>query len=106
MSFFKVAPSLYENVGPEAKLPGNIDEIRFVCFEEADQGRKQPRLAGARTKLVCVDSGQVEETLSPPCIAKRCCKRPKSNGNGVVWTWRVHDLDIAQRLKEANWRRS
>ena len=60
-------------------------------FEEADQRRKQSRLAGARTKLVCVDSGQVEETLSPAPIAKRCAKRTKSNGNGVVWTWRVHD---------------
>ncbi len=55
-------------------------------LQEADQRCEQARVAGPGPKLVCVDSGQVEEPLSPPCIAKRCCERTKGNGKGVVWT--------------------
>lgn len=55
-------------------------------LEKADQPGEKPRIACARAKLVCTDSGQVEEPLSPPRIAKRCCKGPKGNGDGVVWT--------------------
>ena len=38
-------------------------------LEEADQRGEQRRVAGSRPKLVCPDSGQVEEPLRPPLVA-------------------------------------
>ena len=77
---------MYEQVGGDAKLLTDGDQIRLVCLEETNQRSEKPRVACPRSKVVCVDSGQVEEALSPPRVAKRCCKRTKGNGDGVVWT--------------------
>ena len=45
-------------------------------LEEADQrGEQAPARPRRRAKLVCPDSGQVEEPLRPPFVAKRCRKR-------------------------------
>jgi two-component system cell cycle response regulator DivK len=75
-----------------AKLLRNVDQVGLMRLQKANQGGEKAGLTGARAKLLCIDSGQVEETLSPPLIAERCCKRAKGNGEGVVWTWGVHDL--------------
>jgi hypothetical protein len=43
-----------------------------VSFQEGDERGKQRRLVRSAPKLVCPDSGQVEESLRPTLIAKRC----------------------------------
>jgi hypothetical protein len=54
------------------QLRGNLEEVRFVRFEEPDQGCKQNRLAGASSQLFCPNSGQVEEPPGPALITERC----------------------------------
>ena len=68
-----------------------------MCFEKADQGRKQGRIAGSRAQLICVDSGQVDEPLSPPRITKRCRKCGEGERERIIWLRGRHDLDM--RLK-------
>ena len=53
-------------------------------FEEAEQRREQVRLSGALTKLFSPDSGQVDEPLRPTLFTKRCGKRAKREGDGVI----------------------
>jgi len=50
----------------------NADQVGFVRFEESDQRREQHRVIRPQPKLVCPDSGQVEEPASPPLVGKRC----------------------------------
>ena len=40
-------------------------------FQEPDQGYQQSRIACTGAKLVCLDSGQVEEPPSAPFVGKR-----------------------------------
>jgi hypothetical protein len=60
-------------------------------FEEAYGGSKERRFRDAATQLVCPDSGQVDEPLSPPRVTKRCRKRGKGNSSTVPWGigWRI-----------------
>jgi hypothetical protein len=69
---FEFPPRLYEHFRGNAKLLRNRDEIRLVRFQEADQRGKQRRLTRASAKLVCPDSGQVDEPPGPPRLTKRC----------------------------------
>lgn len=79
-------PSLYEQFGRHAKVLRHHNQIGLMRLKEPNEGCKKRGLASSSPKLVCPDSGQVDEALSPPRIAKRCCKRTKSNGDRVVWT--------------------
>ena len=75
-------------------------------LEETNEGAKQRRLAGPRPQLVCPDSGQVDEPLSPPHVAERCRKCGERQGEGIIWLGRQQVLDTRLVVKEANWRRS
>ena len=85
MSFFEAAARLYEVFRPAAKVPGDVDEVGFMRFEEAEQRRKQVRLGGPTTQLVSPDSGQINEALRPTVVAERCGKRAKRESDGVIW---------------------
>jgi len=74
-SSFELASSLYEQFGPDAKLLSNGEQVRLVRFEEADQRREERGIAGPAPKLLCPDSGQLDEPLSPAGFPERCCKR-------------------------------
>jgi hypothetical protein len=71
---FEFAPRLYEQIGADAKLFANSEQVRLMCLEEADEGGEQGRLVSTCSELVCPDSGQVHEPLSPPLLTKRCRK--------------------------------
>jgi hypothetical protein len=65
-------------------------------FEKGNQRRKQDWVVRPAPKLICPDSGQVEEPLRPTLVAKRCRKSGKGNDDRiVVWRLRVHRLDTA-----------
>jgi hypothetical protein len=64
-----------------------------MCFEEADQGGEQRGLVRPAAKLLCPDSGQVEEAAGPPFVAERCRKRGKGKGMGIVWRLGRHGLE-------------
>ena len=76
-------------------------------FEEPDQRRKQLRLAKPRAKLLCPDSGQVDEPLSPPIVTQRCRKRGKGDSLRVSWRMIEQSLTFSRKLVGgANWPRS
>ena len=54
-------------------------------LKEGDQRRKQSRIASLAPKLVCPDSGQIQEPLGPAVVRKRCRKRGKGNREWIVW---------------------
>ena len=56
---------------------GDGEQIGLVRLEEAQQRGEKRRIARSAPKLVCPDSGQVEEPLRPAFVAKRCRKRGK-----------------------------
>jgi two-component system cell cycle response regulator DivK len=62
-------------------------------FEEANQRGKQGRFARPGPKLVCPDSGQLDEPLSPPLLTKRCRKSGEPEGKGIIWLRQRQDLD-------------
>ena len=65
-------------------------------FQKRDQRRKQHRVVRPAPKLICPNSGQVEEPLRPPLVPKRCRKSGKGNDQRItVWRLRVHRLDAA-----------
>ena len=51
-------------------------------FEKPQQRGKKRRLARSGAKLVCPDSGQIEEPLRPPLVAERCRKRGERKATG------------------------
>jgi len=93
LPFFELAPRLYEQFGANAKLLANDDKVRLMRFEEADERSQERGFGRPRPKLVCPDSGQVEEPLSPPLLANRCRKRGKRERKGIIWSPRKQDLD-------------
>jgi hypothetical protein len=62
-------------LGLDAKLLANADQIGLMRFKEPYQRREERGFSGSGPKLVCPDSGQVQEALSPARITERCCKR-------------------------------
>ena len=54
-------------------------------LEERDQRREQYRVARAAPQLIRPDSGQREEPLPPPFVAKRCCERSEGKSDRVPW---------------------
>ena len=62
-------------------------------LEEAQSGGEQRRVAGPAPKLVCPNSGQVEEPPRAPFVAERRRKRGEGESHGVVWRLERHGLD-------------
>ena len=76
-------------------------------LEEAYDSGKQRRFSDSAAKLVCPDSGQVDEPLSPPLVTKRCRKRGEGNSSHVHWRIGVQSLTFSRKLVGgANWPRS
>jgi hypothetical protein len=73
-----LAARLYEQIGSDAKLLGHGDQVRLMRFEEPNHRREKRRISHALAKLVCPDSGQIEEPLRPAFVTKRCRERAKS----------------------------
>jgi two-component system cell cycle response regulator DivK len=55
-----------------------------MCFQEAKRRRQQYGVAGAAAELVRPDSGQIEESLRPPFLAKRCRERGQRKRDGII----------------------
>ena len=66
-------------------------------FEKTDQCSEQARFARSGAKLVCPDSGQLDEPLRPSGITKGYGKGAKGKLEGIIWLQRAHDLEL--RLK-------
>ena len=80
-------------------------------FEEADDAGEQRGFADTAAKLVCPDSGQVDEPLSPSLVTKRCRKRGKGNSRGIPpgIGWRIDEQSLTSGRKLVggdNWPRS
>jgi len=89
-------PGRGQRFGLYANLLRNREQIGLVRLEECDQCRKQYRVVRPAPKFICPNSGQVEEPLRPPLVAKRCRKSGKGNDQRIaVWRLRVHRLDTA-----------
>jgi hypothetical protein len=56
-----------------------------VGLEEPQQGRENGRLADSAPKLICADSGQVNEPLGASRVTKRCCQCGKRDSVRIVW---------------------
>ena len=52
-------------------------------LKKQQQGDQQRRLPRPGTQFIRPDSGQVEEALRPPFVAKRCRKRGKADDGGI-----------------------
>ena len=65
-------------------------------FEEAKQRRKKLGLTEAPAKLVCPDSGQVDEPLGASSVTKRCRKRGKGGSFWVCWRIREQGLTFSR----------
>jgi hypothetical protein len=86
LSFFERAPGLYEACGRNAKGLGNGKQVGFVRLQEPDEGRKKGWVAHPIPKLVCANSGQVEEAPGPPLVPKRCRKCGEGKNLRIIWS--------------------
>jgi hypothetical protein len=77
-------PRVYEVDRFDAKLLRNGKQVGLMCFEKAQQGRKQHRLGRSGPQLVRPDSGQGDEPLRPSSIAERCRKGGKCKSHWVI----------------------
>jgi hypothetical protein len=75
MSFFELAPRLYEVFRLAAKLFRDGNEVRFMRLKKTQQCGEHRGVVDPAPELVGPDSGQVEEALRPTIVAKRCDKR-------------------------------
>lgn len=55
-----------------------------MAFEEANHGGEKGGLAGPAAKLICVDSGQVEEPPCPPFVGEHGGERRQRQDFGVI----------------------
>ena len=76
-----------------AKLLSYRNQIRLVSFEEAQQSGEQNWVINPASKLLSPDSGQVEEPLRPPFVAKRCRKRSEGERDRIIWYPGGHSLE-------------
>jgi hypothetical protein len=102
---FEGSARLYEHRRGNAKLVRNGNEIWLVRFEKSDETGKQRGLSRAAAKLVCPDSGQVEEAPGPPVMPERCRKRGQRESVGINVTFVCHGVERSARVKERHWRR-
>ena len=65
-------------------------------FEETQQRREKRRVGCALPELFSPDSGQVEETLRPALVPKRCGKRSEGKRDRIIWYPGCHSLVCAR----------
>ena len=94
-------PRRNQLLGRYSSLFRDQHQIRLVRFEEREQRRKQRWFAGAAAKLVCPDSGQVEEPAGPPLVGERCSESRERERMGIIWRRARHGLD-AMLPREGN----
>jgi hypothetical protein len=82
---FELAPRLYEHIGRNAKLLGNVKKVGLVRLKETQKSGEDRRFSDPVAKLICIDSGQVDEPLGASGVTKRCCKRCKRDSVRVDW---------------------
>ena len=92
---FELAPRLYERGGRNAKLLRNAQEVGLMGFKKAQEGSEDGRLIDSAAKLVCADSGQVDEPLGASRVTKRCRKCGKRDSVRVDWRIRKQRLHSA-----------
>jgi hypothetical protein len=97
---FQLAPRRDERSGL-SPIAGDREQVRLMASRNRSGG-KQHRIAGARAKLICPDSGQVKEPLGPPFVGiERCGKRRKRRAFGSVGVGTA-----SPRLRTPRWRGS
>ena len=84
-----------QRLGLYANLLRNGQEIGLMRLEKSDQRGEQGGLICPAPKLVCPDSGQVEEPLRPTLLPKRCRKGGKGKSHRVIWCLGAHSLETA-----------
>jgi hypothetical protein len=62
-------------------------------LKEGNERRKQHGIGRPFPQFGCPDSGQIEEPLRPPIVAKRCRKRGQGKGHWVIWRLWWHSLE-------------
>jgi two-component system cell cycle response regulator DivK len=72
-----------------------LHKVWFVRLEEAEERREDCGLANSLPKLICADSGQVDEPLGASRVTKRCCKGRKRDSMWIDWR------DLRQGLRSA-----
>jgi hypothetical protein len=92
-SGFEGSARLYEHSWGNAKLVRNGNQIGLVRFEKSDEAGKQRGLSRAAAKLVCPDSGQVEEAPGPSVMPERCRKRGQRESVGINVTFVCHGVE-------------
>jgi len=62
-------------------------------FEKTNQPGEERRVTSPAPKLVCPDSGQVEEPAGPAVVKKRCSQCCKRKCLRIGWRLHGHRLD-------------
>jgi hypothetical protein len=83
--FFELPPRLYEVSGLAAKHLRHRQKVGLVRFEEAKECRKEFHMPRPRAQLVSPNSGQIEESLRPTLLTKRCRERGEGKSHRIVW---------------------
>jgi hypothetical protein len=91
-SFLELAARVYEQFGRHAKLLRDIDQVRLVRLEKADQPGKEIGVPRAGAELVRPNSSQVEEALGPAAVAERCRERRESERMRIIMRFALHGL--------------
>jgi hypothetical protein len=94
LTFFELAPRLYEFRRLDAKLLGNRKQIGLMGFEEAQQRGEQRRVVEPAPELLSPDSGQVEEALRPALGSERCGKCSEGERDRIIWYPGCHGLHL------------
>jgi two-component system, cell cycle response regulator DivK len=76
-SRFQFLPRGHQFLRFHTDCAGDSDQVRFMRFEETEQGCKQHGLACPATQVFCVDSGQVEEPLRAAFVGHSLGERGK-----------------------------
>ena len=76
-----------------ADLFSDTYEVRLMRFEESDQRGEERRVVRPAPKLVCPDSGQLEEPAGPAVVSERCSQCCKRKCLRIGWRLHGHRLD-------------
>lgn len=86
---------MYERRWRNAKLLGDLHKIGFMRLEESQQCGEDGGFGDSLTKLICADSGQVDEPLGASSVTKRCCQCGKRDSVWIDWRIRKQRLHSA-----------
>ena len=59
-----------------------------MALEKPEHGREEIGLPDPLPKLIRPDSGQIEKSLGPPFVTKRCRKSGKTDYRRISWRMR------------------